>query len=140
MNTPVIRLIHSEEVPAALRIAEGEQVYVVVQPGVFAGRAWAQGEHIVCRAATGPKVDGPLLLAPVGKGGPMLGMRRQWRIYGVHGEPCSALRWRVAGELVGVWARRGRKWTEIDHLFVQSGVARAVPGERRQLGLFATAA
>jgi hypothetical protein len=153
MNTPIIRSIREDDIPAGLPVAPGDAVYAVVASGSFGGRTWQQGELVVSRALIGPAKDGAVVLVPVGKGHAMLGHRRSWRLYGAHDEPCSESRWQVAGEVHAVWNLQGASWVhascepvQVTHTLAAGRRGPTRPSqpnrfpERRQLGLFATAA
>ena len=121
MNTPVVQAIHPESHLQIGPLEASDVVFRVVRTGLFEGRLWREGDHVVCRP--GPRYGGPVVLVPRGKGRPMLGRHEGLKLSGVHGEPCHPARWRPAGRVLRVV----RALTE---------VARDPRRPRRQLALF----
>ena len=121
MNTPMVQAIHPNHDLHIGHLEPSDVVFRVVRTGLFEGRLWREGDHVVCRP--GARYGGPVVLVPRGKGRPMLGRQDGLRLTGVHGEPCHPARWAPSGRVVRVV----RGHTE---------VAREQRGTRRQLALF----
>lgn len=86
----------------------GVEVYVVVEPGIHAGRWFEAGDVLVCEGE--PEADDPIVLVARGFGRPRLGSWAGGRLVGDAGEPCHPERWRSAGRLVSRVAGRGHPW------------------------------
>lgn len=84
----------------ALGVSNPRELFLVVGEGEFEGRSFAVGDLLAC---VGAATSGDLVvLVPRGHGRPRLGTVQGARLLGDAGEPCHAIRWRVAGRLVSV--------------------------------------
>src|SRR5690606_8938694 len=79
------------------------RLFRVIEEGFYAGRCWREGDVIACRDTVEPW--GPVVLEARGHGRPRLGALQGRALFGDGGEPCSPLRWRVAGEVVVILRR-----------------------------------
>ncbi len=125
--------------------------FVVVGAGAVGARELSVGQVVVCRSPAHCG-DVVVLVARGGQGRPRFGRVRGDALFGEAGEPCSPLRWRVAGGVSAVLdggerlRRLARVWCEghPDQFWVPPVVRRAAEqpaGEPRvQLGLFQVAA
>lgn len=132
-------------------LAWQSSAFVVVGPGAVGDRCLAVGQVVVCRSPARPG-DAVVLVARGGQGRPRFGRVRGDALFGEAGEPCSPLRWRVAGAVSAVLdggervRRLARVWCERhpEQFWVPPVVRRAAQapeGEPRvQLGLFQVAA
>ncbi len=106
----------------------GSLLYRALTAGALGGVEVVRGDLVVCRRAPNP--EGAVVLEARGLGRPRLGCVLGATLLGDAGEPCSPLRWRVAGELAevlrpeaGVWAR-----IEIPREQGESGLRRGSQG------------
>jgi hypothetical protein len=86
-------------VPELCRFPVDTAAFVVVQPGTYAGRWYTRGEVLLAEPALALPGE-PVILVARDSGRPRLGCLRGSRLFGDADEPCSAVRWSVAGRAV----------------------------------------
>lgn len=118
MATPELR-----SVPAAEGLA-----FEVTAPGEVHGLRVDVGDRLLCGPT--PRLRDLVVLAPRGRGTPVVGLKEGARLYGPARERCHPARWLAAGRVEGVWrAATGR--VEVPSARPWAATRRAAPGAPR---------